>query len=108
MKVTVRTLRMGWSAVIDVPDKCLVGELRQEAAKAAGMPAARTKLVLRGAALQVRESREGSAYFGLKKQKEGAHLYTWGVGGLPFVESYNRYPSPLATQLKLLRPPNLT
>jgi hypothetical protein len=54
MKVTVRTFRMGWSSVIDVPDKCLVGELRQAAAKSADMPAARAKLVLRGAALQVR------------------------------------------------------
>ena len=54
MKITVRTLRMGWSAVIDVPDKCLIGELRQEAAKAADMNVARAKLVLRGAALQVR------------------------------------------------------
>ena len=55
MQVTVRTLRMGWSAVVEVPAKFLVGELRQEAAKAAGIPAARAKLVLRGAALQVSE-----------------------------------------------------
>lgn len=55
MKITVRTLRMGWSAVIDVPDKCLVGELRRAAATAADMPAARAKLVLRGAALQASE-----------------------------------------------------
>lgn len=55
MRVTLRSLRIGWSAILDVPDKCLVGELRAEAAKAAGIePAGRTKLVLRGAPLQAR------------------------------------------------------
>ena len=54
MRVTLRSLRIGWSAIVDVPDKCLVGELRAEAAKAAGIqPAGRAKLVLRGAPLQV-------------------------------------------------------
>jgi len=55
MRVTLRSLRIGWSAILDVPDKCLVGELRAEAAKAAGIePAGRAKLVLRGAPLQAR------------------------------------------------------
>mmetsp|Transcript_18216 Transcript_18216/g.29116 ORF Transcript_18216/g.29116 Transcript_18216/m.29116 type:complete len:215 (+) Transcript_18216:135-779(+) len=52
MKITVRTLRLGWSSIIDVPDRCLVGELRRVAAEAASIPASRAKLVLRGAALQ--------------------------------------------------------
>jgi hypothetical protein len=52
MRVTVRTLKQGWSAEIDVPDGCLVGELRAACARAATIsPPARCKLVLRGAAL---------------------------------------------------------
>jgi len=52
MRVTVRTLRQGWSAEIDVPAKCTVGTLRRLAAKAADIsPPANAKLVLRGAPL---------------------------------------------------------
>jgi hypothetical protein len=52
MRVTVRTLKQGWSAEIDVPDVCLVGELRAACARAATIsPPSRCKLVLRGAAL---------------------------------------------------------
>ena len=52
MRVTVRTLRQGWSAEVDVPDNCLVGELREACARAAKIrPPSRCKLVLRGAAL---------------------------------------------------------
>ena len=52
MRVTVRTLKQGWSAEIDVPDGCLVGELRAACARAATIsPPSRCKLVLRGAAL---------------------------------------------------------
>ncbi len=52
MRVTVRTLKQGWSAEIDVPDGCLVGKLRAAGARAATIsPPARCKLVLRGAAL---------------------------------------------------------
>ena len=56
MKITVRTLRRGWSTDVDLPDNtpCLVGELRLLAARAADIPPARAKLVLRGAALRVR------------------------------------------------------
>lgn len=49
MRVTVRTLKQGWSAEID---GCLVGELRAACARAATIsPPSRCKLVLRGAAL---------------------------------------------------------
>jgi len=52
MRVTVRTLKQGWSAEIDVPDGCLVGKLRAACARAATIsPPSRCKLVLRGAAL---------------------------------------------------------
>ena len=52
MRVTVRTLKQGWSAEIVVPDVCLVGELRAACARAATIsPPSRCKLVLRGAAL---------------------------------------------------------
>jgi hypothetical protein len=52
MRVTVRTLKQGWSAEIDVPDGCLVGALRAACARAATIsPPSRCKLVLRGAAL---------------------------------------------------------
>ena len=39
--------------MIDVPDKCLVGELRKAAAQAADVPPARARLILRGATLEV-------------------------------------------------------
>ena len=52
MRLTVRTLRRGWSASVDVPDGCTVGELRRVAARAADIsPWSRAKLVLRGASL---------------------------------------------------------
>ena len=52
MRLTVRTLKQGWSAELDVPDNCLVGELREACARAAKIrPPSRCKLVLRGAAL---------------------------------------------------------
>jgi hypothetical protein len=79
MQITVRTLRMGWSAVVEVPAKCLVGELRQEAAKAAGIPAARAKLVLRGAALQVSSRRHGAWGWG----RVDAGKWGSGVAGRP-------------------------
>lgn len=52
MRLTVRTLRRGWSASVDVPDGCTVGELRRVAARAADIsPWSRAKIVLRGASL---------------------------------------------------------
>ena len=52
MRVTVRTLRQGWSAEVEVPQNCFVGELRAVCARAAKIsPSSRCKLVLRGAAL---------------------------------------------------------
>ena len=50
--MTVRTLRRGWSASVEVPDGCTVGELRRVAARAADIsPWSRAKIVLRGAPL---------------------------------------------------------
>ena len=52
MRLTVRTLRRGWSASVEVPDGCTVGELRRVAARAADIsPWSRAKIVLRGAPL---------------------------------------------------------
>lgn len=52
MRITVRTLRQGWSKEIEVRDWVTVGELRVVCAKAASVSdASRCKLVLRGLAL---------------------------------------------------------
>ena len=72
MRLTVRTPRMGWSAVIDVPDKCLVGELRKTAAQAADVPPARARLILRGATLEVRPTRRSRS---LARARSGAHIH---------------------------------
>ena len=72
MRLTVRTPRMGWSAVIDVPDKCLVGELRKAAAQAADVPPARARLILRGATLEVRPTRRSRS---LARARSGAHIH---------------------------------
>lgn len=52
MLITVRTLRQGWSKDVEVPAKCLVGELRVVCALAANISdSSRCNMVLRGAPL---------------------------------------------------------